>query len=194
MAENEEMFKTQIVGEDGETKVVDQTAEKIGKAIQKKGENSVDTLELRDEIRKKDEEIERLRAKVDEKDSEIDELKRDIREKYQSYIDNYESIGSLVYDAKVRSDQMIRDAEEKKNQIISDAEAEAERKVDAVQDEIDRRIDDGEQRYKSVEEELESIIDMVNQVQRKFMESYRSIHKIVRDMPGMEEGGDEEEE
>ena len=127
-----------------------------------------------------------------EKDNIIEELRRDIRDKYQSYIDNYESIGSLVYDSKVRSDQMIRDAETKREKIIADADAEARRKIDAIQAEIDKRIDDGEQRYKAVEEELENIVDTVNKVQRKFMDSYRSIHRIVQDVPGM--GSSEEED
>lgn len=154
----------------------------------------MDEKKMNEQLAKKDQEIARLNAIIDEKNVEIDRLKRDIKEKYQSYIDNYESIGSLVYDSKVRSDQMIRDAEEKKKQILDEADEEAKRKIEAVQIEIDRRIDDGEQRYKTVEEELEGIVGLVNQVQKKFMESYRSIHSIVRDMPGLGAQDSEEEE
>ena len=152
----------------------------------------MDEKQMREQISAKDKEIERLRKEIADKDAEIDQLKRDIKEKYQSYIDNYESIGSLVYDAKVRSDQMVREAEEQKAKILADADEEANKKVEAVQAEIDRRIDDGEQRYKTVEEELEGILGLVNQVQKKFMESYRSIHSIVREMPGL--GAQEQEE
>lgn len=187
---DEEMFKTQIAGKDG--KMVDSVEQSVKKAIRQENEDSGAMDELRDQIKEKDAEIERLREKLDEKDSIIEELRHDIRDKYQSYIDNYESIGSLVYDSKVRSDQMIRDAETKRDKIIADADAEAKRKIDAIQNEIDRRIDDGEQRYKAVEEELESIVDTVNKVQRKFMDSYRSIHRIVQDVPGM--GSSEEED
>ena len=138
-------------------------------------------------IQAKDREIEELRRKLNERDAEIERLKADIRDKYQSYIDNYESIGSLVYDSKIRSEQMIKDAEEQRRTILESADAEAKATIDAAQTEIDRRIDEGEQRYKSVEEELQGILGLVNQVQKKFMESYRSIHNIVRDMPGLDQ-------
>ena len=82
---------------------------------------------------------------------------------------------------------MIKDAEEQRRTILESADAEAKATIDAVQTEIDRRIDEGEQRYKSVEEELQGILGLVNQVQKKFMESYRSIHNIVRDMPGLDQ-------
>lgn len=189
---DEELFKTQVVDEkDG--KMVDSVEQSIKQAIRQEQENSGDMDELREKLKEREEEIERLRRKIDEKDSEIEDLRRNIRDKYQSYIDNYESIGSLVYDSKVRSDQMLKDAQEKKDKILADADAEAARKVEAVQTEIDKRIDDGEQRYKAVEEELESIVDTVNQVQRKFMESYRSIHRIVQDVPGMGRSEEEDE-
>ena len=45
---------------------------------------------------------------------EVDKLKKDISEKYQSYIDNYDMIGSLIYDAKVQSRNIISDAEAEK--------------------------------------------------------------------------------
>ena len=65
-------------------------------------------------IQARDREIEELKKKLSEREAEVEKLKADIRDKYQSYIDNYESIGSLVYDAKIRSEQMIRDAEEQR--------------------------------------------------------------------------------
>ena len=138
-------------------------------------------------IQARDKEIEELKKKLGEREAEIERLKTDIRDKYQSYIDNYESIGSLVYDARIRSDQMIREAEDQRRVILESADLEAKQKIDDVQTEIDKRIDEGEQRYKTVEEELQSILGMINQVQKKFMESYRSINGIVRDLPGMEQ-------
>ena len=143
-------------------------------------------------IQARDREIEDLKKKLNERDAEIEQLKADIRDKYQSYIDNYESIGSLVYDAKIRSEQMIRDAEEQRRAILESADQEAKQKIDDVQIEIDKRIDEGEQRYKTVEEELQGILGMINQVQKKFMESYRSINGIVRDLPGMEQQNPED--
>ena len=143
-------------------------------------------------IQARDREIEDLKKKLNERDAEIEQLKADIRDKYQSYIDNYESIGSLVYDAKIRSEQMIRDAEEQRRAILESADQEAKQKIDDVQIEIDKRIDEGEQRYKTVEEELQGILGMINQVQKKFMESYRSIKGIVRDLPGMEQQNPED--
>lgn len=143
-------------------------------------------------IQARDKEIEELKRQLSEREAEVKQLKADIRDKYQSYIDNYESIGSLVYDAKIRSEQMIREAEEQRRQILESADNEAKQKIDDVQFEIDKRIDEGEQRYKTVEEELQGILGMINQVQKKFMESYRSINGIVRDLPGMEQQNPED--
>jgi DNA repair exonuclease SbcCD ATPase subunit len=189
---DEEMFKTKVIGEE-DGKMIDAVEQSVKQAIHQESEDSGEMDDLRKQLKEKDAEIERLRQKLDEKDTEIESLRDDIRNKYQSYIDNYESIGSLVYDSKVRSDQMLRDAEAKKDKILADADAEAKRKIDAIQAEIDRRIDDGEQRYKAVEEELENIVDTVNQVQRRFMESYRAIHRIVQDVPGMGHSEEEDE-
>ncbi len=185
MSGNEDLFKTQVVG--GYDK------EEVSKEIEKMQEDmNMDKKEWTEIIAEKDNaltekemRIAELKKKLEEKSAENDALRKDIREKYQSYIDNYESIGSLIYDSKIRSEQMVAEAEERRNSIIADAEQQAQQRIEAVQAEIDKRIDDGEQRYKAVEEELEGIVNLMNQVQRRFMESYKAIHNIVRDMPGL---------
>ena len=42
-------------------------------------------------------------------------MEEDIKEKYQKYIDNYESIGKLVFEAQLKSDSMQK--KQRKNAV-----------------------------------------------------------------------------
>ena len=117
------------------------------------------------------------------KEAEIERLERDIREKYQSYIDNYEMISQLVFDAKVRSDRMISEAKAESERILGEAQATAQKCLDSVQHEVDDKLSEGKKKYVAVQEELNDIVELINQVQRRFMQSYKSVHAIVSTMP-----------
>ncbi|HAJ73585.1 MAG TPA: hypothetical protein DCM49_02185 [Lachnospiraceae bacterium] len=159
--------------------------------------------ELRNRLEEKERKIVSLRNKIDEKDLEIKKLRTDISDKYQSYIDNYESIGGLIYESKIRSDKMVKDAENKKDRILAAAEAEARkviqeadddanRREQSAQDRVDEIIADGQQKYDTVQGELLSVVDMINQVQKRFMEAYKDIHKIVSELP--QNGSDDDDD
>lgn len=176
MAGNDEMFKVTLMG--GYDK------EDVLRQFQKmKEESYAEKSKLLQIVRGRDKKIEELNLKIEERDREIDRLETDIREKYQSYIDNYETIGRLVYDAKVRSEQMIKDAHEESEQIIREAQEEAVGILNGVQQQVDDKLADGKKKYIAIQEELNDIVELINQVQRRFMTAYRSVHDIVRTIP-----------
>lgn len=98
MSENnhEELFKTTLMGgfdkDDVMTKV--QNLKDQAYAAQKK---------LEAKIEEKEQEIEKLNRKIREREDKIEELEKNIHEKYQSYIDNYDSISGLVFEAQVKA-------------------------------------------------------------------------------------------
>ena len=91
MSENniEELFKTTLMGgfdkDDVLAKV--QNLKDQAYAEQKKAEAVIE---------ERDQEIRELNRKLREREERIEELEKDIHEKYQSYIDNYDSISGLV--------------------------------------------------------------------------------------------------
>ena len=138
--------------------------------------------ELNEEIEEKDREIRRL-------DEEIKQLRKDIDEKYKSYIENYDTIGQLVYDAKLRANEMIsaaetesarliRNAEEESERIRSSAKESADRQLGLAQDEMDEKIKDGRRSYASIQDEISELVSYVNQIQREFMRSVKTIHEL----------------
>ena len=100
MSENnhEELFKTTLMGgfdkDDVMTKV--QNLKDQAYAAQKK---------LEAKIEEKEQEIEKLNRKIREREDKIEELEKNIHEKYQSYIDNYDSISGLVFEGTGESEK-----------------------------------------------------------------------------------------
>ena len=141
-------------------------------------------------IMKKDHEIAELRETLAAKDKEILEMERMIRDKYQSYVDNYDTIGSLVYEAKLRAKQINRETDEERERILEMARVDAERilkeaessaiqRLTEVQGEIDQRNKTGLVQYETVQEELNSVLEIFRQVQKQVMNSYRTIQMIA---------------
>ena len=120
-----EIFKTTIMGGFDKEDVLEQVQ-------RMKDEAAAEQLRLKKLISEKDAKIAELMKRIELKDAHQERLEMEIHEKYQKYIDNYESIGKLVFDAQLKSDAMIKDAEEKCNTMISEAEAEAKQRVEAV--------------------------------------------------------------
>lgn len=153
------------------------------------------------EIEEKNKLIEEKDALIKEKNDEIEKLKKDISEKYQSYIDNYDTIGKIVYETRIESDKMLKEATEKKEKMLAEADEEAKDKLAKAQIEVDRTISDGKRRYSVLQEEINELISLVNQVQHKFMKSFKAIHEISNTMGDdpyegvdLDESFDEEDE
>ena len=138
--------------------------------------------ELNEEIEEKDREIRRL-------DDEIKQLRKDIDEKYRTYIENYDTIGQLIYDAKIRSNEMIsaaetesarliKSAEEEGERIRSSAKESADRQLGIAQDEMDEKIKDGRRSYAAIQDQVSELVSYVNQIQREFMRAVKNIHEL----------------
>ena len=149
--------------------------------------------DLEKEIKNRDKMILELKARIAQKDEQRALLEDEIEKKYKKYIDNYDKIGALVYESQVKGDKMIADAKEQADKILADANAEARTKVDSVQSEVDAKLADGKQKYLAVQDVMNEIVELINQMQRKFMTSYKEMHEIVQNMPGSLQDMDEAE-
>ena len=186
---NEEMFKTVRRGgydrEDVEQhfqRVKDEAAEEKNKLLLVLRNKEKKIGELTEQLGEKDKEIQRL-------ENEVRQLHKDINEKYKTYIDNYDTIGQLIYDARIRANQMISDAENESSRLIRNAQAESERilenakksadvQLGRAQSEMDAKIQDGRRNYAAIQDEINELVQQVNQIQRKFIQSIKSIHEI----------------
>ncbi len=151
------------------------------------------------ELEEKDKVIAEKDRLISEKNEEIAKLKKDISEKYQNYIDNYDTIGKIVYETRIESERLLKEAEEKSEKTVSKAEEEAKLKVEKAKDEIERVISEGKSRYAAIQEEINELITVVNQVQHKFMKSFKEIHELSDSVVGdhhldMDDSYDEDEE
>lgn len=175
MSDNE-MFKTTIMG--GYDK--DDVQEQFQRL---KDDNSTKIAKLRKEMETKDVKIAELLKRLELKESQQERLEMEIREKYQKYIDNYDSIGRLVFEAQIRADEILKEAAKKSDAILASADAEALRRIQAVQTEIDDKLAEGKKKYVAVQEEMIEIVELINQAQKRFMSSYKEVHRIIRTMP-----------
>ncbi|QOV20164.1 hypothetical protein INP51_04230 [Blautia liquoris] len=172
MDTNGDLFKTTLMG--GYDK--EDVAEGITKI---KDEAYTEKTRLMATIKEKEKTIKELTSKLNESKQENEVLQRDIKEKYQSYIDNYDTIGKLVYDAQIRAQDIIKDAEEKSSQMLEQSHEKANQYLEGFQKEVDEKVAEGEKRYQAVQEELGEMVGLVNQVQRRFMEACKAVNRIV---------------
>ena len=171
-----EMFKTTLMG--GYDK------EEVQEQIQRlKDEMAENEETLKKQLAEKEARIAELQKRIELKEYYQARLEEDIKEKYQKYIDNYESIGKLVFEAQVKADTMEKETREKCEKMLQDAEEEAKRKVESVQAEIDDKLMEGKKKYLAVQEEMNGIVELINQAQKRFMSSYKEVHHIISSMP-----------
>ena len=123
-----------------------------------------------------------------------EKLERDVTEKYQKYVDNYDRIGSLILNAQIQADEMmerakkqcdemLKTAEQQAAQMREEADREAKARVDQVQKEVNEKLADGKKKYIAVQDEMNDIVELINQAQKRFMSSYKEVHRIVATMP-----------
>lgn len=199
----QDVFKTTLMGGYDKDDVLEQ--------VQRMKDAAMDEqARLKRTIAEKDSKIAELQKRLELKEAQQLRLEQDVKEKYQKYIDKYESITKLVFDAQVKADDMVEQAaseceklrkqtEEECIQMREEAEAEAKNTIDSIQGEIDEKLSEGKKRYIAVQEELNEIVELINQAQKRFMASYKEVHSIVNTMPaslsdiGLEEDPEAEE-
>ena len=202
MGDNEERFKTTTFGGYDKEEVLQELQKMKENAHAEKAQILRDLEEARrncarlsKELQTKDAKIAELQETIVSKDREMMEMDRNVREKYQSYIDNYDTIGSLIYESKIRAKQIAKETEEERQNILSEAQTEAakireeaelaaQKRLQDIQVEIDDRTTAGRQQFEFVQDELNNALELFSKLQKQFMQSYKSIQEIVRDHPG----------
>ncbi len=185
MADYNVEFKTTIMGGYDKEDVQNQFKALKENAQYEKDELSGEIDKLKKNIEEKDALIEEKDALIEKKDTiineknaEIEKLNKDIDEKYRGYIDNYDTIGKIVYEMRIKSDQTLADANEQKEKILSEADSTAKEKLAKAQSDVDKIMAEGRRNYEALQDEINDLIALVNQVQQKFMRSFKAIHEI----------------
>jgi len=185
-----EVFRTTLMGGYDKEDVLEQFRNQKGAAAAEKSRllkelevKNTEIQELKDQLGKKDVQLEEKDVQLAKKDTQMVQLEKEFSDKYQKYTDHFESISRLLVESQIKADETIDQAEQEKERILGEAEAEAARRVDAVQLEIDEKLADGKRRYVEVQQEMNEIVELINQAQKKFMASYKEVHRIVSAMP-----------
>ena len=133
--------------------------------------------------REKDRVIAELRRRVALKEQQRETLEYQIETKYKKYIENYDKIASLVYDAEVRADETMKAAHEKEQKILAEADAEAKRRVDAVEEQVRAAMEDGQTQYRKIWSEIRALADILDRAEGKFTGSKVEVSEILRELP-----------
>jgi len=190
MMSEHEIFRTTLMGGYDKEDVIEQFRNQKDAAAMEKSRllkelevKDAQLQELKDQLVQKDVQLEEKDVQLGEKDAQRAKLEKDVSDKYQKYVDHFESISRLLVESQIKADETISEAEQEKDRILAEADAEATRRVDAVQQEIDEKLADGKRRYVGVQEEMNEIVELINQAQKRFMASYKEVHRIVSAMP-----------
>ncbi len=172
MAEHyEEQFKTTLMGGYDKEDVKEQF-----KLLRDSAQADKNKLTLEIEKLKKD--IEDRELRIREKDKKIQQLQNDIDVKYKSYVENYDTIGKIVYETRIEANKIIKNAKLETDRLIAGADALAKERIAKAQIEVERTLADGKRRYAVLQEEINELLSLVNQIQQKFMKSVKSIQEI----------------
>lgn len=182
-----EMFKTTLMGGFDKDDVMQKMEELKDSSFREK-------KRLEKELKEKNEKIAELSKRLELKEAQKEKLEQDVTEKYQKYVDNYEKIGSIIFNAQIQADAMIKEAEKKRDEILKNAETEAEKmraeaereaaaRIEKVQEEVNEKLADGKKKYIAVQDEMNDIVELINQAQKRFMSSYKEVHRIITTMP-----------
>lgn len=183
----QETFKTTLLGGFDKEDVLEQVQRMRDEAAQER-------KRLSREVSESESQIHRLQEQIDRKDEELQNREEEIRKEYQKYIDKYESISKLVFEAQVRADEMIKQAGEECERMRQETQEEIQEMMEQSEREMSERLADGKKRYLAIQREINGIADLVSQVQRSFMASYKEIHNLVNAVPETMDDTDLEEE
>lgn len=190
---DEEMFKTTLMGGFDKEDV-------LTKFQEAKDEAYKEQKKLEAQVEERDKLISELRQSLKNKETENEQLQKDIKEKYQSYIDNYDSIGKLVYDAKVRSDnmmaetkqqcdqmlqetkeecaRMVEEARRKEEEVVAVYEAKIEQQAQEAQQFMEKQMTQGRDSYRIIRNEMAQMVQAMNELQKGFLESYKKVRTV----------------
>lgn len=153
---------------------------------------AIEKNQLQDQIYVKDQEIAGLNDKIREHKEEIESLKKDISEKYQSYKDNYDMIGQLIFDSKIQAKKIVDDAIAEKERILGEVDAEVskireEARSSALDDamkekeELELKILEKMEEYDAICAKIAALLAKLDGVQGMVEDSVKAIHAIAEE-------------
>ncbi len=156
--------------------------------------NSKAIADLQRQVAEKDQTIADLREKLVQKDEQRAALETEIDTKYKKYVENYEKIGSLVYESQVKGDEMIANAQKEADRLVAEAQkeadailqnadAEAAKRTATAEAEVDNTISEGKLKYIAIQDIMNEVMDQLSQAQRKFVTSFKEVHEILQGIP-----------
>lgn len=194
---DEELFKTTLMGGFDKDDV-------LAKFREAKEEAEQAQKKLEEQIREKDRMIDELRQSLKTKEAENEQLQKDIKEKYQSYIDNYDSIGKLVFDAKVHAGKMeaetqkkcddllrktkeectrmVQEARTREEEVVAVYEAKIEQQAVEAQRFMEQQMTNGRESYQIIRKEMDDMVKAMDELQKAFLESYKRVHTVKEAM------------
>lgn len=120
MAENEELFRTTLMGGFDKDDV-------LTKFQDLKNKSYAAEKKLEAQLEEKNQEIQALYQKLKDSEAKNSMLEKNIQEKYQSYIDNYDSISQMIFEAQVKAKKLVKDAQDESEKMRADAASDCEK-------------------------------------------------------------------
>ena len=93
-----------------------------------------------------------------------------------------EEANKLLSDAHAEADELVGNAREEAARIRSEADTEARTTRSEAAAEVDRELKEGKQKYSQIQAILNDTVELINQVQKRFMSSYKDVHELVADV------------
>ena len=163
-------------------------------------ENESKIEKLQKEISKDKDEIERLQKQLKEyKDKNADLLKNgedieSLNRRLDEYEDSYETLFSLMKNAKKEAEQIILKARQEAEQNIVNANMEAEEikrkakvKAEAFQKEaeaqLNKKIEEQGKEYMLAKYKLMEYLNALNKTQSKLIDTYNEFGELVQKLP-----------
>ena len=86
-------------------------------------------------------------------------------------------------EAQKEAARLTAESRSQYDRTMAEADLAARTRLDAVQGEIDARVTEGKKQYAKVQEDMNEIVDLINEVQKRFMRAYKEIHEVIQRMP-----------
>lgn len=145
---------------------------------------------LNEQLEMKDSQLAELRRVVKSQQTEIDTMKQNIAEKYQSYIDNYDTIGRIIYDSNIQAKKIVDEANSEHDSIIAQAndkaaqimeEARLNATADALREKqtLEAQIERCKKDYAIMSDKVSQLLRKLDDMQLEFNATVRSINSIA---------------
>ncbi len=167
-----------------------------------KASASMEKDALLSQIAEKDREITSLNDTVRGQREEIDGLHKDISEKYQSYIDYYDTIGEVILDSRIQAKKIVEDAYSERDRILANVNEEAKRAAEEARtaaladalrekEEIERANEEKRAQYNAMCEKIAALVGQLEAADADFSAAVKNVRDIADGNPP--EKGPEEE-